>query len=345
MEEKKRWLVVMNCKAGTAARAQLGGEDVEGALGKLLEEAGVEGQVFCPEPADIQNVTRAELEKGEWDAVIAAGGDGTVTSIVEVLLERREREGDAPALGILPLGTFNHSAKELGVPLDWNQAVRALATAEMSRMGVGRVNGAEHSVRVFLNFATVGLHPEMVKDRDERLKKSGGVRKWLGKWPAMAMAALKVLARFNRLRVQLRTEGVDATVRTPGVYFCRNRNLLREFGIESGDGGEGQQDLTVLVSKATTRRRTVWLFLMAAIGRLPNAGDFEVISTRQAEMRFRRPYYVAMAIDGEHVRLRTPVEVELIPGGIRVLRVRPGSGNVTREAENVVVTSRIGTDS
>src|SRR5690606_11439746 len=90
------------------------------------------------------------------DAVIVAGGDGTVNCVAGAVV------GTDVVIGVLPGGTFNHFAKDIGMPDDMVGAVRALADAEPRLVDVGEVNG-----RVFVNNSVLGVYPEMVAIRDK----------------------------------------------------------------------------------------------------------------------------------------------------------------------------------
>src|SRR5665213_1862239 len=98
--------------------------------------------------------------------VVAAGGDGTVNGVASVLLNT-----DA-VLGVIPLGTLNHFAKDLGIPLGLEEAVANLVTGRTIKVDVGEVNG-----RPFLNNSSLGLYPSLVRQREETQKR--GHNKWL----------------------------------------------------------------------------------------------------------------------------------------------------------------------
>ena len=87
------------------------------------------------------------------DVIVAGGGDGTVSAVAAALVDTEV------ALGVLPLGTLNHFAKDLGLPLDLGGAVRVIAAGQTQRIDVGEVNG-----RVFINNSSLGLYPEMVRE-------------------------------------------------------------------------------------------------------------------------------------------------------------------------------------
>src|SRR4030095_8006816 len=86
-----------------------------------------------------------------------AGVDATVSAVAGVV------RGTGTALGILPFGTLNHFAKDLHIPLDPADAARVIAACKRMSVDVGEVNG-----RCFINNASLGLYPGMVKERDRQ---------------------------------------------------------------------------------------------------------------------------------------------------------------------------------
>jgi diacylglycerol kinase family enzyme len=122
--------------------------------------------------------------------VVAGGGDGTVNAVAAALVTR-----DA-ALGVLPMGTLNHFAKDLGIPLDLEAAVRNIFTGRVTRVDVGEVNN-----RIFVNNSGIGLYPRIVRQREEE-QRHGHV-----KLVAFVLAVGSVIRRYSLLRVRLRIDG------------------------------------------------------------------------------------------------------------------------------------------
>jgi diacylglycerol kinase family enzyme len=149
------------------------------------------------------------------DAIVAGGGDGTLSTVAGVLA------GSGIPLGVLPLGTFNHFAKDVGIPLDLAAAVETVCRGRVTSVDVGRVNG-----RVFLNNSSLGLYPQVVRKRDQlrqRLRR--------GKWPAFVWAALLVLRRFPFLKVEINVDGKILQRRTPLVFIGNNSYELNGLNL------------------------------------------------------------------------------------------------------------------
>src|SRR5215207_1701290 len=144
-------VVVLNARAGNAS----GDARIDTRIGELFGAAGSRAEIVVLQagqsPADA-----ARAAKEHADIVVAAGGDGTVSGVAAVVA------GSDAALGVLPLGTLNHFAKDLGIPLDLAKAAAVVAARHIRRVDVGRVND-----RVFINNASIGVYPGIVEKREE----------------------------------------------------------------------------------------------------------------------------------------------------------------------------------
>src|SRR5687768_7675185 len=132
-------LVLLNGSAGTLANSAT--KDEPERIRRAFEAAGQQVEVRDVEGSKLEEETRAALTS-DFDAIIAGGGDGTLNTIANVVA------GSGKAYGVLPLGTHNHFAKDLGVPLELEPAIEALARGQIVDLPVAEVNG-----RIFLNFS------------------------------------------------------------------------------------------------------------------------------------------------------------------------------------------------
>ncbi|MEA3203922.1 MAG: hypothetical protein QOI63_1602, partial [Thermoplasmata archaeon] len=156
--------MLANCAAG-------GGEPEERrtrAIAAAFAAVGVAAEVRCVPGAALPDAAKQAVDDGAR-TVVAAGGDGTVGAVAGAVA------GTSAHLGILPLGTLNHFAKDAGVPLALADAARVVATGTGRRVDVAEVNG-----RVFVNNSSIGLYPRAVRER-ERLRSAA---------PSKALATL-----------------------------------------------------------------------------------------------------------------------------------------------------------
>ena len=299
-----RVLVLLNQAAGTLAASASGDEPARIRAG--FEAAGVDVDVRSIPGGELDGAARRAGADG-FDVVVAGGGDGTLNTIANALA------GGPVAFGVLPLGTHNHFAKELNVPLDLDAAVAALARGVTRDLDVGEVNG-----RLFLNFSGLGLHPMVVKHRDAQ-REALGRRKFL----AMFVALLTVLRRLPVLRVRLWFG--DAMVRriTPSVIVCNNAHQMEVFGLANVSYPDRAM-LNVYLARATKWYGVLWLIIRAAFRSLETAKNFEAMALPEFTVE-TRSRHARVSIDGEVTDLRTPLRYRVRRGGLRVIVPAPAA--------------------
>jgi diacylglycerol kinase family enzyme len=237
-----------------------------------------------------------------FDAVVIGGGDGSIGAAASVLAG-----GNVP-LGVLPLGTFNHFALDLGLPLDLETAVAVIA--HVCRVDVGEVNG-----RVFLNNSSFGIYPHLVAERD-RHRRYG-----LARWGAAALAVCRVLWRLPRPRFRVLAPGWHMVRRTPCLFIGNNMYQLDSFAIAKRsrlDGGE----LCLYVANGRSRLALLQLAARAFLGRLQPDRDFTLARLRTVEILAHRRR-MCVALDGEALILRPPLRYRLRRHALRVIVPEP----------------------
>ncbi len=233
--------------------------------------------------------------------VVAAGGDGTVNAVAAQVA------GSKSALGVVPLGTLNHFARDVGIPVEVEDAVRTIAAGARERVDVGTVNG-----RVFVNNSSIGLYPAMVVRREKLRRRRGS-----GKWTALFWASLTVLRRHAMLSVSLRVNGTVTQYRTPLVFVGNN-----EYQIEGPEVGRrvGLHDgkLSIYITRRHGRRGLLALGLRSMFGSLREALDLEALTATHLTIATRRRH-LHVATDGEVSLMTTPLEYENRPGALEVI--------------------------
>jgi diacylglycerol kinase family enzyme len=207
-------------------------------------------------------------------------------------------------LGVIPLGTLNHFAKDLGVP-SIDVALDVIAAGNIERVDVGEVNG-----RVFVNNSSIGLYPEMVVQRDEDQRLHGA-----GKWPAMLRAAFRTLMRFPLLHVAIALADRVFSAKTPIVFVGNNEydhDVLALGTRRRLDRGR----LAVYTIRATRRLHMFWVLLRSLVGRGTH-DDFEEHTVERADIATTKRS-VRVALDGEVVRMKPPLVYKSRPGALRV---------------------------
>lgn len=296
-KSRTRAAVILNAAAGTGA--------CKAALNRLEAIIGERGLDACFSLARSGEELVALAERAARDAgtrlVVAGGGDGTINAVASQLI------GTDKALGVLPFGTLNHFAKDLGIPLDPDDAARLLAEGRTTRVDVGEVNG-----RYFLNNSSLGLYPTLVRER-ERLQERGGY----GKWSAFLRAAFAVLRRYPFVSVRLEADGQRLIRRTPFVFVGNNRYELEAFNV----GGRARLDrgeLCLHTTRDTGRLGLARLALRALFGRLGRDKDFDSLCAREVWVETRRAR-LRVATDGEVTVMRSPLRYRVLPGALCVV--------------------------
>ena len=234
--------------------------------------------------------------------VVAGGGDGTVSGVAAGLI------GTPAVLGVLPLGTLNHFARDLHIPLDLEKAVDTIATGRVRCIDVGSVNG-----RTFLNNSSIGIYPDIVEAREELRRQ--GHRKWL----AFVLATFRVLRHFRGVLVRIDADGAQSVRRTPFVFVGNN-----EYAIEgAGLGERARLDGGRLVAYLTPRLRArdlPMLFVRALVRRARQSGGFEIVSAREVWVDTPRSRHIRVSLDGEVTTMAAPLHYRTCPAALKVLQ-------------------------
>ncbi len=289
--------VVINAASGAAQRH--GPEALNDLVRSVAREARAEeAEVRVVPPEGLQQALRDAAR--DHDEVWVGGGDGTLRSAAGLMVRRRG------TLGVLPLGTMNLLARDLNIPLEIENAVRALSHAEVAAIDVGRVNDS-----VFLNKSALGLYPEMIVDRERRRRLFG-----ITKWPAMMKAAWRAVRRHRLMEIAIEYHGQRREIVSPalvvavGTYEFRAARLFTRTDLQSGE-------LTLYVSHEKTALGSAGQLAKLFLGTLEADPELETIKADSITIDFERPKPVAS--DGE---------IEMLPGPIRysvakqALRVR-----------------------
>jgi diacylglycerol kinase family enzyme len=232
--------------------------------------------------------------------LVAAGGDGTVSTVASVAAAH------GLVLGILPLGTMNHFARDAGIPLDLEAAVAVIRSGRAAEVDVGDVNG-----RLFLNNSSLGLYPRLVRER-ERLQEQGR-----RKWPAFALAVFRVWRQYRRITVTIEGRGYRLNVRTPFVFVGNNEYAVDGGRIDSRPSLTGGR-LQLCIAPNAERRHMTAIVLAAIAGRLAVGESFDTVSATELTIatRSRR---AGVSLDGEVAVLDTPLRYTIRPRALRVL--------------------------
>jgi diacylglycerol kinase family enzyme len=249
----------------------------------------------------------------EHGVVVAAGGDGTINAVAQAAL------GSGRPFGVIPQGTFNYFARTHGIPLETEDAAKALLTCDTHQVQAGLVND-----KVFLVNASLGLYPQLLQDREaykKRLGRSRLVALWAG------LRTILGAHRRLRLRIEHRRAGHDEVqdLRTLTLFVANNRLQLEQVGIAEAPLLE-QGQLAAITLKPVGTLALVGLMARGALGRLGEADTVDSFASRritvQPSSAGRR---VKVATDGEIMWLRAPLDFRVSPDALNLLKPDPVS--------------------
>jgi len=268
-------------------------------LKEIFAEAGREARItLATGGSEINAAMRSAVEAG-CETLVAGGGDGTINCGASAVV------GRGIPLGILPLGTLNHFAKDLGIPLDLEEAAKVVLGGVTCKVDVGEVNG-----RIFLNNSSLGVYPAIVRLRE---KYQATLR---GKWLAALWAGLTVLRRSPFMAVRIVAEGEAIVRRTPLVLVGNNEYKMA--GIHAGSRESlARGRLALYVLNAEQRPgllRLGWEVLLKGAERVK---EVDLITVEQAAVETRR-HRLQVATDGEVFTLESPLSYSIRSGALRV---------------------------
>jgi diacylglycerol kinase family enzyme len=296
-----RVAALLNASASTIERQVAG--TLRDVLASVFEQHGIAAVLeFLPgsELKSAAERARQQVVDGKLDAIVVGGGDGSVRTVASVLA------GSNIPLGILPLGTLNHFARDLGISVIAERAVAIIAAGGERAVDVGEVNNV-----IFVNNSSIGLYPYLVLERERRRR-----RKRLSKWIAMILAMPRVLRNLPLFRLTILVEGNVEPCRSPCVFVGNNEYRITGLGFgtrERLDRGE----LCVYVAKTQGRLSMFWLACRCILGLVKQQRDLRIFKGASADISARRSRLL-VAFDGEVVTMRSPLHFKVRPRALRV---------------------------
>lgn len=247
---------------------------------------------------DVSQTIRQQMRE-ERRLFIAAGGDGTIHHVVQALVNSEA------TLAVVPIGTYNHFAKDLGIPLDWRQALDVALSGESRQVDVARVND-----RFFLNNVSIGLYPELVAKREAHGRD-------YPRWKARFFAAYATLRHYPHVSINIESEHHQEVIRTHVFMVSNNSYDLSRVGIDAPRPTLTEGRLAIYWLPHLPRVALMKFAAHYLAGRVSQAPGFRSFRTQRLKVQSRHQR-LHVGIDGEVFRLATPLTITSVPQALLV---------------------------
>ena len=295
----RRYTIVYNARSGSATR--FSAEN----LAAMAAERGLDFSLDTRSEVPV-DIRMREAAAGDADVIVAAGGDGTITAAAEAL------RGTEKLLAILPLGTANLLARDLGLMLPPNTWFDALPTMEPRAIDAGEVNG-----RLFLHKVVVGtvletaVAREEIRDRTDPGALIDFVRNFVTRLSFAGRFAVEIAPKGGERRLEV----VEALAVANNDY---DEGIGRFFSRDRLDRGL----LTLYVLQNLRLFHILRLGAEMLIGMWRSDPAIDIQHVEAVTIRTRRQSIKAM-VDGEVQRLPTPLKFRILPRAVNVLAPPP----------------------
>lgn len=250
--------------------------------------------------SDLVQMARDAVDDG-FDIIVAAGGDGTQAAVAGALA------GTDAVMGVLPGGTFNYFARDLGVGEDLRDALNTLGSARVTSVDIGQIENL-----VFLNNVSLGAYPHILKTRETIYRRWGRSR------IAAYWSVLVALRRLRRpMTLTARIDGQSRRFTTALMFVARSAYQLDSFGLEGADAVRKGQ-LAVLIAKARQPLPLIRSALRLALGFSAQDSDFDLLITDDMTIETPRKNQL-IAHDGEKTMMASPLHLKVWKCGLKVL--------------------------
>lgn len=247
---------------------------------------------------DVASLIRSRMSEGQR-LFVAAGGDGTVHHVMQALVNT---DG---ILGVIPLGTYNHFAKDLGIPLDWRAALETAVSGATRQIDAARANE-----RFFINNLSMGLYPELVARRELHGRD-------YPRWKARLLAAYGTFRKFPHVTLTIESEQRQEVVRTHVFMVSNNTYDLSRIGVEAPRTRMTEGRLSVYWLPHLPRVRLMKFVAHYLAGRVRETPGFQSFRTQRMKVQSPRTT-LRVGLDGELFEMAAPMTITIVPQGLLV---------------------------
>ena len=291
-------IVIYNPRAGTLLAM---GGDPEHTLRQLFEARGIDARLHAFDKNSLSGIFE-RADAASVDAVVVCGGDGSILAVVNALGARKL------PLGLLPGGTMNILARDLGLPHELEAAADVILGGRVRAIDVGYVN--EHP---FLCNSAIGLMPHLARTREKLREVS-----WWKKWPMVLHHAITLIRTYPRLHVKIETEGATRVFRTRAIAVSNNPLSDAQGPIpprETLDAGK----LGIYIARDTSRWAVIRVAALMMAGAWQQDETVACLAIKSAVLSLGRARPLSVMNDGEPTQLLTPLNYTIRPQALRVM--------------------------
>ncbi|HTM26992.1 MAG TPA: diacylglycerol kinase family protein [Vicinamibacterales bacterium] len=292
--------VILNTSSGSVTPEAIA------AIERAIAREGLEAHLHAVAGPQLRETAERAAASGQ--TLVAAGGDGTVSSVAGVAAAA------AATLGIVPLGTLNHFARDAGIPGDIDAAVATLARGRTGTLDAGEISG-----HVFVNNCSLGFYPRIVRER--RMAE----RRGRSKWTAFAIGMARAWMHYRPITVHLTVDGAPLVRRTPFVFVGNGEYTVEGTQLGSRRSLTGGR-LWIYLAPACGRFEMLGLSVRALAGRLRGDVTLEAFAASDVTIEMA-PRTVTVAVDGELLALTPPLRCAIRPRALRTLVPAASTGD------------------
>jgi diacylglycerol kinase family enzyme len=288
----RRGILFLNPRAGTFPPGD------ESALRTLAEENGLRVEDVHPD-IDVRTLVRDALAAG-LKSFVVAGGDGSVHHVAQALV------GTEGVLSVVPVGSVNHLARDLGIPVgDWRAAFEVAIRGELRQIDVGRVNGV-----YFINSIMLGMYTTISHYRER-------FRSMNSRWGAYLKATRMAFRHFPHVNLVVELDDRVETFRTQLFIVAVNSYDLSQTGVVALKTTLEDGRLSIYSLSFMNRPQFIRAAAKYLRGKMADVPGFRSVRTRKLRIDTGRGR-LRMAVDGELLEMETPLQIVTVPSSLLV---------------------------
>lgn len=259
-----------------------------------FKEANIAFKLYETDPDDLVSTIKQCMTK--YKILLVGGGDGTIRTAAQCTVHT------PTILGILPLGTLNHFAKELNLPQNATELIDSLTAQQTITIDIAEVNGL-----VFINNSSFGFYPKFVDKRD-------AYSKFYNKWLSYIPSFIESIKKHRVFNVDVKSKQLNIKLRTSFLMVSNNVYSF-EFPTLFKRNSFQKSMLGLYYFKKGKLR----IFKIIK-GIFSKTGNFEINELdKPIQIEFKDQEEITISLDGETTKVKTPLHYKSVPQSLIIL--------------------------